>query len=99
MPVPEGQKPYEAVYYIGYNQKNDLYVMHLLDTFGVAYPYIAGIGKREDDSIPFVFDDGKTPFTNRFIWDAKKNEWRFELTFLKDGQVHNFATKRMVLKK
>jgi hypothetical protein len=44
------------------------------------------------------FDDVTAPFTNRFIWDAEKNEWRFELTYVEDRRVHTFATKRMVRK-
>jgi hypothetical protein len=98
LPAPAGQKPYEAVYYIGYNEKNDLYVMHLLDTFGVALPYIWGVGKRAGDSIPFVFEYEGGPFTNLFIRDDARDEWRFELTYLQDGQIRTFATKRMVRK-
>jgi len=96
LPAPVGQKPYEAVYYIGYNDENDLFVMHLLDTFGVGLSCIVGIGKQEGNTIPFVFDYEDGPFTNRFIWDETADAWRFEQTYLKNGQVHTFATKEMV---
>ncbi len=95
-PSPAGEKPYEAVYYIGYNDKKDLYVMHLLDTFGVAIPYTAGTGRREGDTIPFIFNYSTGPFTNLFIWDQQKDEWLFELTYFEGGAVRTFATKRMV---
>lgn len=95
VPAPEGQKLYEAIYYIGYNEKHDRYVMHLLDTTAVALPYIVGIGEREDNSIRFVFDSD-SPFTNRFTWNPAQKEWRFELTHVRDGQLRNFATKRMI---
>lgn len=95
LPAPAGHKPYEAVYYIGYNEQNDVYVMHLLDTFGVGTSCIVGVGRREGDSIPFVFDYEGSPFTNRFSWDAASGAWTFEQTSLEAGNVRTFATKRM----
>lgn len=96
LPAPDGQKPYEAVYYVGYNAENAVYVLHLLDTFGVAQSCTVGLGQKEGDSIPFVFDYGGGPFTNRFTWDATKSEWSFELTDWREGRARSFATKRMV---
>jgi hypothetical protein len=93
--APQGQKPYEAVYFIGYNPENDLYVLHLLDSSGVGLGCITGIGKREGDSIPFVFQYADGPFTNRLTWDATHQEWRFEQTFESRGQQHQFDCKRL----
>ncbi len=98
LPPPEGQKPYEAIYHIGYNAKDDRYVLHLLDTFGVALVSIPGIGQREGNSIPFVFAYATGPFTNRFVYDAAADSWTFEQSQIRDGQAHTFATKRMTRK-
>jgi hypothetical protein len=92
----EGRLPYEAVYYIGYHEGNEVYVMHLLDTFGVGVACIVGVGKREGDRIPFVFEYEGGPFTNTFIWQGAAGSWSFEQSFLKDGQRQTFANERMV---
>lgn len=95
LPPQAGRKLYEAVYHIGYNEENDRYVMHLLDTFGVALTCSVGIGKRKGNSIPFVFDYAEGPFTNRFSWDESSDAWTFKQAYLQDGQSHTFATKHM----
>ena len=46
MPTAEGTTPYEALYHIGYNEQQDVYVLHLLDTFGVGATCNVGVGKR-----------------------------------------------------
>ena len=96
LPPPKGNTPYEALYHIGYNEHQGIYVLHLLDTFGVGTSCIVGIGKREGDSIPFVFEYEDGPFTNRLSWDAGTETWTFEQTHLQGGAVHVFATKRMM---
>lgn len=96
LPAQDGRLPYEAVYYIGYNEENDVYVMHLLDTFGVGLACTVGVGKRAGDRIPFVFEYEGGPFTNTFIWEEAAGSWSFEQTYLKDGEPHTFASKRMV---
>ncbi len=93
--APDGQLPYEAVYFIGYNKPSDRYIMHLLDTSGVPDRCIAGVGQLEGDTIAFLFDYDEGPFTNRFIWDAEGQGWRFELTYLQDEREQIFAVKEM----
>ena len=98
LPAPEGRPPYEAIYHIGYNDKADVYILHLLDTFGVATACVVGRGRREGNVVAFVFDYEGGPFTNRFIWEADNDAWRFEQTYLDDGQTRVFATKQMTRK-
>ena len=95
LPASESQPPYQAVYFIGYDEQDDTYVLHLLDTFGAGYSRVIGLGKRDGDTIPFVFQYADGPFTNRFIWESTTQSWVFELTYEQAGQVHAFATKRM----
>ncbi len=93
--APPGEKPYEAIYYIGYDSRAQQYVMHLLDTFGVASSRTLGIGRQGNDTIPFVFEYESGPFTNTFTWHPDAEEWTFDLTYLENGAVRTFATKRM----
>ena len=93
--APAGELPYEALYYIGYDTGSDHYVMHLLDTYGARHSRTLGIGERQGDRLSFVFEYDGGPFTNTFTWHADNEEWMFDRTFLEDGAVHTFATKRM----
>jgi hypothetical protein len=95
VPAPQGQKPYEAVYFMGYNPESDLYVLHLLDSFGVGLSCVTGMGKREGDSIPFVFHYADGPFTNRLTWEDALHEWWFEQTWESRGLQHQFDRKRL----
>ena len=95
LPASEGQPRYQAIYFIGYDEPDDTYVLHLLDTFGAGYSRVIGLGRRDADTIPFTFSYADSPFTNRFIWEADTQTWAFELTYEQAGQVQPFATKRM----
>ncbi|MFZ0548654.1 MAG: hypothetical protein WAM60_24605, partial [Candidatus Promineifilaceae bacterium] len=95
LPPSENQPPYQAIYFIGYDERDDTYVMHLLDTFGAGYSRVIGLGKRDGNTIPFVFQYTDTPFTNRLIWESGTQSWKFEQTYEQHGQVHTFATKHM----
>lgn len=95
VPASESQPPYQAIYFIGYDEQDDTYVMHLLDTFGAGYSRVIGLGKQDGDTILFVFQHRDGPFMNRFIWESTTQSWAFELTYEQEGQVHTFATKRM----
>jgi len=95
LPASESQPPYQAIYFIGYDEREDTFVMHLLDTFGAGYSRVIGLGKRDGNSIPFVFQYPEGPFVNRLIWESGTQSWTFELTYERDGQVRTFATKHM----
>lgn len=96
LPAAEGEQPYEAVYHIGYNGDHDCYVLHLLDTFGVPISCVAARGRREGDSIPFVFDYDSGPWTYRFTWQRESGAWSCLQTYREDGQVKTFATKQLL---
>ena len=59
-PAP-GRTLYEAIYMFGYDEKTDVYVMHLFDTFGVSYANTPGMGQRQGDSVEFIFDYPEVP--------------------------------------
>jgi hypothetical protein len=88
---------YEAVYHLGRNDDEGVYVLHLLDSTGVyvnANETVA-TGRRVGDAIAFVFGDDAS-FTNVFEWHADEEAWTFELSSFRDGAVEIFATKRMM---
>jgi hypothetical protein len=87
--------PYEAVYHIGYSVEHDRFAMHLLDTTGVALTCAIGVGRREGNAIPFIFDYHSGPFTNRFVWIEEDDSWLMELTASRGEQRELFATKQM----
>ena len=82
---------YEALVYIGYQHADQRYVAHWLDVFGGKFSAV-GYGKRDGDSIAFVFryDDG--PFYNTFRWDAATQSWTMTMESAgKDGKRQLFA--------
>lgn len=98
LPAPAGQKPYEAVYYLGYNTDEDLFVLHLLDTFGVGMTCVPGYGKREGHVLPFVFEYRAGPFINKFIRAEAEDAWSFEQYYFENDQWQAFAKKHMTRK-
>ena len=92
---PPSSTPYEAVYHIGYSAEHDRYAMHLLDTTGVALTCAVGVGKREGNAVPFIFDYHSGPFTNRFVWNEEDDSWLMQLTASHGEQSERFATKIM----
>jgi hypothetical protein len=69
------------------------YVVHWLDVFGGRLSETLGYGKREGNSIRFVFEYPDGPFTNTFAWKPKLRKWQWVLeTRNKDGKWTNFAS-------
>jgi hypothetical protein len=91
-PLVDG-KPYEAIYLIGVTGDNSSYVMLLADVFGAAYAAVPGIGRREGDALVFEFRYATGPWTWR--WTSSADGWDHVQTFLEDGKLEVFATKRM----
>ena len=86
---------YEAVYHLGFNEDEQLFVMHLLDTTEVPTECAMGLGRREGNSIPFLFEYGQTPFTNTFTWHPDRGIWSFLQSYEEDGRQKIFAEKEM----
>lgn len=94
-PADNPTADYEAVYHIGFNEREQLYVMHLLDTTEVPTACVVGLGRRNGNRLPFLFAYGDTPFTNTFIWLPQQGSWRFLQTYEENGRTHTFAEKEM----
>ncbi len=94
-PAP-GQPAYEAVYLLGFDEKKGEYSFHLFDTFGPGYAATVGFGRRQGDSLEFLFDYPAGPFSNTFTWKPESGGWEM---LLRRQDVHGdwqtFATKRL----
>jgi SAM-dependent methyltransferase len=93
--APSGDTPYEAVYYIGYEQASGRLVMHLLDSTGVAGERNVGSGVPETNAVTFTFRYSGGPFTNRFTHDPEHDRWTHELSATVAGSPSPFATKQL----
>ena len=83
---------YEVDIYVGYDDLSERYVVHWLDVFGGRYSETLGYGKRDGNSIRFVFEYPDGPFTNTFNWKPEQHKWQWVLENKKDGKWRNFAT-------
>src|ERR1700682_6809019 len=96
-PAPGGRvKPYEAIYFLGYDAKSKQYQLHLFDTFGPSYSRTVGVGIRHGDSIEFVFESPDGKFSNTFVWRPQLSQWDMLLRQQnQSGQWQDFATKTL----
>ena len=84
---------YEAMVFVGYDNASDRYVAHWIDVFGGRFSETLGYGKREGNSIKFVFEYPDGPFHNTFTWNASDKAWTFLLEQKnKEGKWTTFAT-------
>lgn len=83
---------YEVEVYIGYDNLSERYVAHWLDVFGGRYSETLGYGKRDGNSIRFLFEYPDGPFVNSFAWKPELRKWHFVLESKNsDGKWINFA--------
>jgi len=68
---------YEAMVFIGYDNASERYVAHWIDVFGGRFSETLGYGRREGDSIRFVFEYPDGPFHNTFTWNREAKTWTF----------------------
>ena len=84
---------YEAMLFIGYDNASERYVMHWIDVFGGRFSETLGYGKRDGNSIKFVFEYPDGPFLNTFTWNAADKTWTFLMEHKnKEGKWTTFAT-------
>ena len=66
---------YEAMIYIGYDNAGQCYVAHWIDIFGGRVSETLGYGKRNGNSIQFVFEYSDGTFHNTFTWNQDTKSW------------------------
>jgi hypothetical protein len=87
------ERRYESIWFLGYDDTSDRYVMHLLDTFGGRFSETLGYGTRDGNTLHFVFEYPDGPFHTDFSWDTAKQTWTWLMQQKnKSGQWTPFAT-------
>jgi hypothetical protein len=78
--APNTERPYEAFWFLGYDQISERYVLHLMDVFGARYSESLGYGTREGNQIRFVFEYGDGPFHTTYRWNPQNDtcQWLME---------------------
>lgn len=66
---------YEAMVFVGYDNASERYVVHWLDVLGGRSSETLGYGRRDGNSLRFVFEYPDGPFHNTFSWDPQGKTW------------------------
>jgi hypothetical protein len=95
--APAGRRVrYEAMVFVGYDNASERYVAHWIDVYGGRFSETLGYGRRENESVQFVFEYPDGPFHNTFQWDPKASSWTFLLESKRpSGQWLPFAEDRL----
>lgn len=75
--APNTERPYEAVWLLGYDSISERYVLHLMDVFGARYSETLGYGTRAGNQIRFVFEYADGPFHTTYRWNPEKDTWEW----------------------
>jgi hypothetical protein len=91
--APADERRYDSIWYLGYDDVSDRYVMHLMDTFGGRFSETLGYATRDGNTLRFVFEYPDGPFHTDFTWDPTKQTWTWLMQQKnKSGQWTKFAT-------
>ena len=77
--APKTESQYDAVWFLGYDDVSERYVLHLMDIFGARYSETLGYGVRTGSEIHFVFEYPDGPFHNTMRYDPDKDTWEWLL--------------------
>ena len=96
--APASETPYEAIWFLGYDNVRQSYVLHLMDVFGARYSETLGYGTRDGNAIRFIFEYPGGPFYTTFRWAPETNSWQWllEQKDPKTGKWTNFADLKLV---
>jgi hypothetical protein len=89
----KGEPQYDAMVFIGWNEKTKQYACVWLDVYGGLTMESIGFATPKENELAFVFTDehGETSFTNTFIYDPKTNAWENRLDNVVKGEAKPFA--------
>ena len=94
--APATERRYDAIWYLGYDQISERYVLHLMDTFGARFSETLGYGIRDGNQIKFVFEYPDGPFHTTYRWNAEEKSWQWLMEQKnKDGKWVPFSDLRL----
>lgn len=71
--APAAERPYEALWFLGYDAVSERYVLYLLDVFGTRYSETLGYGIRDGNTIRYVFEYPDGPFHTTYRWSPERH--------------------------
>ncbi len=77
--APVSESRYDALWFLGYDDVSERYVLHLLDMFGARYSETLGYGTRDGNELRFVFEYPDGPFHTRWRWVPESRSWEWHL--------------------
>ena len=88
---------YEADAYLGFDARQQGYIVHWLDRFGAAGSRVVGSGKREGSVLTVMIPYKENDFRDTFEWHEKTGTWVLIIENQnKDGSWSVFAHYSMV---
>jgi Protein of unknown function (DUF1579) len=87
---------YEAVWFLGYDQVSERYVLHLMDVFGARFSESLGYGTRSENDLRFVFEYPDGPFHTVWRWVPASKSWEWHMEQKdKEGKWQTFADLKL----
>jgi hypothetical protein len=93
-----GQPAYEAMVFIGWDEKLSQYVCVWLDDYGGAADTSLGHAKRGGDEIAFLFNYPEGPFHTTFAYDPQSDAWQWRMDAEQKGKLKPFARVKLTRK-
>ncbi len=94
--APSTERPYDAIWFVGYDAISERYVLHLMDIFGGRFSETLGYGTRDGNQIRFVFEYPDGPFHTTYRWNPEQDSWEWLLEQKdKDGKWTPFADLKL----
>ncbi len=95
---PTGQPEYEAMVFIGWDEKSKQYVCYWLDDFGAGYDNAVARATRNGNEIPFIFNYSDGRFHTTFVYDAASDTWEMRMDSENKGLLKPFARTKLTRK-
>ena len=96
--APDNESRYDSLWYLGYDDVSDRYVLHLIDVFGGRFSETLGFGTRNGNDLLFIFEYPDGPFHNRWRWLPASQSWEWHLEQKDKGQWKPFANFKLTRK-
>jgi len=90
----KGAPAYEALVFLGWDEKRQKYVAHWIDVFGGGFS-LREDGLREKSSIPLVFKSEEGAFYTTFVYESGSGDWEWTMDSEENGKTVPFARLRM----
>lgn len=77
--APRTENFYDSLWFLGYDDVSERYVLHLMDIFGARFSETLGYGTRSGNEIRFTFEYPDGPFHNTMRRNPENDTWEWLL--------------------